>query len=421
MFYHERMRLARCAVLGLCLFAAFGCNRSAAKKLAPNPVHEWAVRQPRITEDEELSGKDLAIISNALAFKYFKAVDVQGQNIVISPLGMTVSLVMLSNGARGQTEKQLMDLMYCKGGIRPLNQGVRYFMLAMHKDRDSPISLANGAWGISGFPLDQKFIAEMRNDFGGSASNDLPAGQAGVDVINNWISQATNGVIGKCVDPFSGEERFVIANAAAFNGAWKIPFDPKRTRNRAFRLTDGSTTDVPTMKLEMQSFRYLDNDRVTAAMLPYHNEDYAMVLVQPAHGKGSPDQFLRKQTWESWGAMLGDMYDSDIDVELPKWSFTSRIDMHDALAKLGLSKVVADGDFSGFTPAAAKGAFLSQSKHAASISVDENGTQAAAASVNVGAGGGPGFHGDSPFAFAIIHRPTAAILFLGVVNDPSKS
>jgi len=418
LLYHERMRSARCAVLGLCLFLAFGCHSSnsahSTLNLSPGPVQEWAAKQPKPTEGDDLAGKEIALLSNALAFRFFKAVDTPGQNIVISPLSMTFGLAMLADGAKSKTQKQILDALGDKGGLDVLNQGVRDLMIRLHSGKDCPVSIANGVWTFQGLPFDPKFQKTLQSTF------DASVGSGNADTANKWISDATRGMITNCVDPLGGEEKFAMANTAAFAGAWKVQFDPKKTRTAPFALPNMTQVAVPMMRLEKQEFYFSYDEKLTVAMLPYRDEDFAIVLLQPEHGTNkSPEDLLAAQTWESWGTLLGGLYKSEIDVELPKWSFATKLDTKNALSKLGLSQLMLDGDFSAIGPKVG-GAFLSQAKHAATIQVDEQGTQAAAVSVNIGAAGGEGFSGIRPFAFAIIHRPTGAILFLGVVNDPTK-
>jgi serine protease inhibitor len=415
--YHDPMRAIFCATIGLCLIVV-GCHHADPYAIKPSPVQEWAQKQSRPQDSDTDAGQEVALLSNAFAFDLFRAVDNPGQNICTSPLGVMMTLSMVANGANGETQKLILNRLGDTGGVKPLNTGMRDLMIALHSGDDCPITLANSVWTTAGYPPSPFYVSTVDHVFGGNVNTNLRNGNAGADAINDWTNEATGGLIDHAIDHVSPNENVVIENAAAFRSRWLSEFDPRTTRGDTFTLANKQTVQADFMNLDGKMFPFVEDAEVTCVMLPYKNEAFDMVLAQPT--SGTADQFLAKQTWETWGALLGKLETSRVSLKIPRWKSRYQTDLLRVLPKLGLGSLLKSADLSGISPALKSG-FVSQAVHGTYIEVDEQGTKSAANTDMSGAmGGGSSFKGDHPFAYAIIHKPTGAILFLGVCNDPTK-
>ena len=408
------MRSLTCAALGLCL-CLFSCHHSDSYGLKPGPVQEWARKQPSLTTAEEHDSEEFALLSNVLAFKLFAAADKPGENIMISPVSAAMTLAMLANGAKGETQTNILKALNDVGGLKPINNGAYAFMVRLESTANTPIALSNAAWMIGSNPPtpDRVFSSSLSKSF------DAKVGNANsIDVINDWAKQTTDGMIDHVADTNS-TANVAIENCAAFKAAWLCEFDPKQTEHGDFNVTDRHRVQTQFMRLDHRKFPYYEGNGVEFMMLPYKDQDFAMVLINTE--QSTPEEFLKKQTWESWGTLLGSTYSLPMEctVRIPRWTSRYRLDLLSLLPKLGMSQELSKADFSGIAPNL-KGDAIAGAAQSTFIDVNEHGTDSSAATYVSGDTGGGFFNGDHPFAYAVIHKPTGAILFLGVLNDPRK-
>lgn len=418
--YDDGMQRRLCVLFGLLLIS--GCHKEPAYKPAtmkPGPIQAWANRAPKQTASDDRAGKDYAKLSNDFAFKFFTAVDSPGKNAFVSPMSVTMALSMLANGARGRTQDLILKSLGETGGVKSLNAGARNMMVVLHSGKDCPVTFANAVWTMAGYPPEPTFVSAMGDNYAAQVQTNLPIGQAGADQVNKWASDMTSGLVDHAIDPIDGQTHSVLDNAAAFADNWASQFDPRKTKQGLFVKADGSETQVPLMSQEHLQCLYGEADKATCVELAYKSSDFAMVMVSPNHDStDTPEAFLAKQTAASWKSMLDDLNETPTTIELPRMTFREQMDLKKALPGLGLGDLLNRTDMSGISPKL-EGDFLSKAVQNTFLQVDEHGTTAAANTQLDTAGGGFEFAGTRPFAFAIIHKPTGAILFLGVCNDPS--
>jgi serine protease inhibitor len=415
MFYHlDRMRSYRLVICGLCL-AVISCKGGDPHAIKPGPVHEWARKEPEQSTEYKHSGEEFGLLSTALAFKLFSAVAQPGENQMVSPISITMVLGMIANGAKGNTQTEILKALHVNGGVDSVNSAAYTAMLGLHEGSESPVSISNGVWMVSIMP-EPVFVSKIENKFGGRVS-DVAIGKEGATEINNWTKEATCGMIDHVLDEVSPQDVVVLVNATAFAGSWAHQFDPAETEIGKFSVTKETTVDAKFMKMRKATFPHALTKDAECLSMRYIISDYSMVFMLPR--SGSPTDFLAKQTWESWGELLGSLKEREIDVEIPKMKFRNHIDLIPALKKTGFGAMFRGADFSGFSSGAA-GSPLSKVLHDTYLEVDEKGTSAVATTAVFKKALAPSFEADRPFAFAIVHRPTGGILFLGVCNDPTQ-
>ena len=250
---------------------------------------------------------------------------------------------------------------------------------------------------------------------------------AAADAINRWVNHNTNGKIPTIIGEPESNTRLVLTDAVYFKGKWRSPFDPKKTQPRAFHLTRDAFTQAPMMAQE-GSYPYFETESFQAIRLAYGNGSYEMYVFLPRESEGLPDlmKSLNQQRWNEWRA---NFLEHKGRIELPRFESRWGRQLNPALKAMGMATAF-DPDHADFsrihTPPPSL--FISVVQHKTYVKVDEEGTEAAAAtSVTVAATSAiirepPPFEMivDHPFFFAIAERQSGAILFTGVMMDPTK-
>ncbi len=357
---------------------------------------------------------------------YMAAAD-PAKNTVISPLSIGYAFGMARAGASGQTASQL-DRVFgfpASGPHAAFNDLDRQIVTAGGPPpRPSPgatrapdtrpappvVAIANGLFIQDGLPVPDGFLRTLASQYGAGARI-FSSGQ-GADQINAWIRDQTAQRITKLFDQLDPATRLVLANAVYLKADWQIPFAKDPTTDATFTRADGTTVTVPMMR-QKQSLRYASGQGWQAVELPYAASELAMRVIV-AQGALSPAELLSPQTLTQVEAGLRP---ERVDLFLPRWDFATDLDLLPALNTLGLTAL---DNFSGMSP---ERLALDQAVHRANITVDEWGTEAAAVTglaFLTSLPAGPQFvvRADRPFAFAIVHQPTGAPLFIGHIADP---
>ncbi len=291
------------------------------------------------------------------------------------------------------------------------------------------LSIANSAWIQNGFPIHdayrQLLEANHRAEF---QSVDFATGaEAARAAINTWVDEATRHKIPQLLPAGSldSSTRLVLANAIYFKARWQRPFRPQATSDQPFHRPGQPDVDVPTMRMTAH-FRYLETDTYQAIELPYLDVPYAMVVWLPKQAGGLADL---ERAVIAGGATAGlDQRLSRVLVQLalPKFKVSSNLSLNRTLAALGMRDAFTESaNFSGITD---EPLWISAAVHQALVEVDEEGTEAAAATGLVAATAAAVaepeqmkiFRADHPFVFAIRDTNSGDLLFMGRVNNPEK-
>jgi serpin B len=331
---------------------------------------------------------------------------------VISPMSIRTALATVREGASGAARRALDEVL---GPEPPAS--------VLVSDQAIRLALAQALWVDLEYRLAPAFTE--RAAALGVDCRTLDFGDPGASAeVNRWAADKTEGMIERVVDGFESDERFALANAAFFEGSWTYPFDPAQTAPRPFTRADGSIVEAPTMRLA-GDLEYGENDDVQAVSLPYGNElELGFVAVIAREGLEPP-----RFDATGWGDLRTEMRSREGAVSLPRLHLTSRLDLGDAMTALGLGPAFVPGaDFDGLFEGPGDKA-LGRILQLARVDLDEQGTRAAAVTVVTARATSllldppPPFdlRFDRPFLWAIEHRPTGTLLFLGIVNDPEES
>jgi serpin B len=297
--------------------------------------------------------RTLADAGEAFAFEFLREVTREedpAANIFVSPLSASMALGMALAGAEAETFQAMRDALRLAGLEREAI-GVAYkslIELLAGLDPAVRLEIANSVWHREGFTLEDAYLSEVARDFlarvEGLDFNDPGA----ADVINAWVSEATEGLIDAIVvPPIDPLTMAFLINAIYFNGAWTLQFDPEQTASGDFRRSDGSTVSVPFMSMADESFPYVGTPDYQAIELPYGGEAFSMTVVLPSEEIGI-EAFVESLDAEAWAGILAGLRKTELFVALPKFKLEYEKNLNEVLKALGMEVAFdpAAADFS---------------------------------------------------------------------------
>jgi serpin B len=304
-----------------------------------------------------------------------------------------------------------LDLALARRGEGPQGRGRESYRL----------NIANAIWGQEGYVFLPEFLDVLAENYGaGLRLLDFAGAPEGSRLaINDWVSDQTEGKIRDLMpqDVINTQTRLVLTNAIYFKAGWSFPFKAQDTEEGPFHLTDGGEVTVPMMKQSLK-FRYAEGDGYQALELPYGLGELSMVILLPQAGQF--EAFEGSLDAGRVGAIVKNFEEWDVTLSIPRFEFESGFSLKETLAAMGMPDAFGAADFSGMT--GSPELLISAVEHKAFVSVDEEGTEAAAATGVAMEVSAPNRHAeftvDRPFVFLIRDNETGAILFVGRVMNP---
>jgi len=375
-----------------------------------------------------------ATASNAFGWALHQRLAKSGGNVIWSPYSVSSVLGMGLAGARGRTRTEMATVMHAPdGGADAFAQamGVHQRLLEYRAGADNTLRVANAIFAAPDARFLPDYVLSMGAAYGGGLNRiDFGADpEAARTAINGWAGKQTENLIPNLIPKgvIVPTTRAVLCNALYFQGSWESQFKSKDTQPRPFWISDTKSVQPPTM-YRKGKIRIDEMETATVASFPYEGDTLSMVIILPDDRMGLA-AMERRLTAESLQqhilAALGAKKRKDVLLYLPKWKARTGANLVPELKALGMQACFdADAaDFSGMLEG--DGIYVSHVLHQAVIEVDEEGTEAAAATAMVmkEKGAKPKsnvFRVDHPFLYAIVEHETKAILFLGRCVDPSK-
>ncbi len=403
---------------------------AAAAALAAHPAWIATIRAQGTSLDDLVSG------NTRFALDLYDNLRQSAEgNLFISPLSISLALAMTYTGASGDTADQMADCLgfdLAPDAIGPAFRDLVDDLITRGSAEDDPsgevtaraLNIANALWGEQTYPFSDDFMDNLEDDFGAGLQlvdfkNEPDAAR---NDINEWVEENTEDRIQDIVPEgaLNADTRLVLANAIWFYGAWANPFEPDDTEDGDFTLLDGDTVSIPFMR-QTKFMSYAEGDGFQAVELPYAGSGFSFTVILPDAGEfDTVEESLDT-------SFLDDLVSTDVRLELPKFSFEFDAALADPLKALGMTDAFNGNlaDFFGMIgDPEADPLFISEVLHKAFIAVDEEGTEAAAATIVMmeGATAAPSepveIRVDRPFIFAIRDTETGTLLFLGRVLDP---
>jgi serine protease inhibitor len=403
---------------------AWGCAGSAA---AMAVATSEATRAGGSTSD----AVPAALATTAFGLDLLRTAAYGSGNVVLSPTSVALALAMARAGAAGETATQMDAVLHdapqaaSGNGLNSLEQslaGLSGPVKVNGQDQQLTLRIANAPFAQRGYPLEQAYLDTLAAKFGAGLrlvdfSGDI---QGAKESINGWVSDQTEKRISNLLDTLDPLTRLVLVNAIYLKAPWQTPFEAAGTAGQPFTRLDGSVVSVPTMTAVVDA-SYARGSGWQAVELPYAGGSLAMTIVVP----DDLAPFDRSLTGDEFGRIVAALAPTPVDLALPRFKTETRADLNGPLSELGMPLAFDPGraDFSGITTQ--ERLFIAAVVHQATISVDENGTEATAATAVVMAAASIAapqpisVRIDRPFIFAVRDTSTGAVVFLGRIVDPS--
>jgi len=333
-------------------------------------------------------------------------------------------------GARGETEQQMGDTLHYtlpQDRLHPAFNGLDLELAGRAEGAEGQgggfkLNIANAIWGQTGYSFLPEFLDILAENYGAGLRvlDFVKAPDDSRVTINDWVSDETEDKIRDLLPEGSMTPAtvLVLTNAIYFNAAWSHPFEEELTHDGPFYLLDGGQVIVP-MMTQTKYFGYAEGAGYQAVELPYEGGKLSMVILLP--DAGWFEEFTTELDAERAASMLKDIGAQDVHLTMPKFTYESQFRLKETLAAMGMPAAFSTADFSGMD--GTRELFIGDVIHKAYVSVDEAGTEAAAATAVVMPTGAPAppreVTVDRPFVFMIRDIETEAILFLGHVVNPS--
>ena len=368
----------------------------------------------------------------------------QEGNLFFSPSSIHAALSMTYAGAAGKTAEQIKDVLDLPDSLDETANGYQDLLADLN---DTPevtfgaeedgkyvqkkmpayrLHMANALWPQKGCRFKEDYITLVSKHFDAAIEPlDYRKPEPARKRINDWVAKKTQDRIKNLIGPgvLNPGTRLVLTNAVYFKSSWASDFSKSATEDGTFHLGHGKTATVPMMH-QADTFKAFQNDQLQGLSLPYKGHELDMVILLPRKkdGLAAMEKTLTAEKLTAW---LGKLTGQRVRVTMPRWKLSSSFALRAPLSAMGMADAFAPGkaDFSGMTEA--EKLFISAVLHKAFIAVDEEGTEAAAATaVVMEATAMPPaatmeFTADHPFLYLIRHRPTGTILFMGRLANPA--
>ena len=388
----------------------------------------------RITSPDVSASEQALLVegNSAFAFDLYEALKEQDGNLFYSPHSISVALAMTFAGARGQTAEQMADTLQFLLEQERLHPAFNWLDAelasrgegAEGKDEDGfRLNVVNAIWGQKDYDFLDAFLDVLAENYGAGLRildfmNETEESRL---AINDWVSDQTEERIKDLIPEgvITPLTRLVLTNAIYFNAAWEYPFDEDVTVDGDFYLLDDGQVTVPMMK-QTESFGYTEGDGYQAVELQYDGDELSMIILLPE--AGNFQDFEEELQADQVSDIISDLQPAAVALTMPKFEFDSEFSLTDTLAAMGMPVAFSGAaDFSGMTGSADLS--ITEVIHKAFVSLDEAGTEAAAATaVIMDESETPGEPTevtiDRPFIFLIRDIETGAILFVGRVVNP---
>ena len=377
------------------------------------------------------SSEALASAVNAFAADLHPRLGAKGDNLFFSPFSIEAALGMTAAGARGETLDEMRKVLHLPADPHAAFGGLiaRLNSAGLDKLRPYQLSVANAIWAQKGYPWHKEFVELTREHYGaGVVDVNFAESEAARKQINDWVEKETKDKIKELIPRgvISMLTRMVLANAIYFKANWRYQFDKKLTQDAPFTRADGTKPPVPLMHMnrdfaygETTMFVRRGGEKVQILELPYAGEELSMVVYLPEAADGAE----RLGQWLQ-GKDLGrpELKKRQVSVYLPQFKAETSYSLKPVLIDLGMKAAFDDADFTGMSPKG-RDLYISHVLHKAFVEVNEEGTEAAAATAVVlkerVAERVTVFRADRPFVFTIRDNKSGTVLFLGRYSGPT--
>ncbi|WP_375509804.1 serpin family protein [uncultured Nostoc sp.] len=407
-----------CSVLG---YSQVDSNKSAlAQSGLPQP--ETPLQKKTLKTDTKIVES-----SNKFGFKLFSEVlkkDRDQKNVFISPSSVAIALAMTYNGASGTTQLAIAKTLELQGlNLSEINSSYAAALKQLLDNSDPKVQLkiANSLWAKQNFSFQPDFIQRIQYFYKAKVSNLNFQDSKAPSIINNWVKENTNGKIDQIIEKIEPSQVLFLINAIYFKGKWSKEFDKSQTAQYPFYTTSGKPKQHPMMS-QSGDYRYYESKQFQAVSLPYGKDGKFSFYIFLPKQNSNLKAFYQNLSVENWDKWITQFSKQKGFIRLPRFKSEYDVTLNDALKTLGMEEAFSSkANFSGM----GKNLSISEVKHKTFVEVNEEGTEAAAAtSVGIALTSlrqePEPFQMivDRPFFCAIRDNQTGRVLFMGSIIDP---
>jgi serine protease inhibitor len=419
----RRYALAAASVV---LFSVLGCSQVESSKSA---LAQSSLPQPETPLQKKTVNIDTKIVesSNKFGFKLFSEVlkDGKGENnVFISPSSVAIALAMTYNGASGSTQQAMAKTLELQGMNLPeINSSYAAVLKQLLDNQDAKIqlSIANSLWANQDVSFAPDFLKRTQDFYQAKVSNLNFKDAAASNIINNWIKENTKGKITQIIEKIESNQVLFLINAIYFKGKWTNEFDKSQTAQYPFYITSSRRKQHSMMSQE-GDYRYYENEQFQAVSLPYGKDGKISFYIFLPKQNSNLKAFYQNLSFENWEKWMTQFNKQKGFIRLPRFKTDYEVTLNDALKSLGMEEAFSNkANFSGM----GKNFAISQVKHKTFVEVNEEGTEAAAATsvgiVTTSLRDEPEpfrMIVDRPFFCVIRDNQTGNVLFMGSIIEP---
>jgi serpin B len=413
------------AAASVVLFSVLGCSQVSGGTNSPTkselPYSETHLAKKTLTSDPQLVDAN-----NKFGLKLFSEISQNNSsqdNIFVSPSSVAIALAMTYNGASGATQAAMAKTLELQGMSLPeINSAYATLQrLLENPDPQVQLTIANSLWANQEFTLQPHFIQSTQKFYQAQVRNLDFKNPTIANTINQWVAQETGGKINKIVDQIEPDQVLFLINAIYFKGQWSNQFDKSQTAEHPFNLISGEQKQRPMMS-QTGEYRYLENDNFQAVSLPYGADGQVSFYIFLPKQESNLQTFHQNLNFHNWEKWMSQFTNRDGFIRLPRFTTDYEITLNDALQALGMGEAFTNqANFSSM----GGNLKISQVKHKTFVEVNEEGTEATAAT-SVGIVATAFREKPEPFRM-IVNRPffcairdnqTGSILFMGSITNP---
>lgn len=412
----EVMKTKLYLLTSIFLFSFFSCQKESIDIIGDYREIQLDSKAAQIVQADNEFGFEL--------FQKIYTAETEYENIMVSPLSVSLALAMTYNGANGQTKTAMQETLKLYG-LTPeeINTSYQTLINALKSlDPKVILEIANAIFYRDDFSVENNFISINKKYYNSEVSALDFGSPSALETINGWVARQTHDKIETILDRISREHVMFLLNAIYFKGTWAKEFNTESTVEHPFYAEDGTSFQTETM-LRLDTLPYTSNHLFSAIELSYGQGNFNMHIFLPNEGKTLQnilDQ-LNKNNWETWIENFEKT--QSVDIHFPKFKYAYEIQLNDVLTDMGMG--VAFTNLADFTGINREGNLnIDYVKHKSFIEVNEEGTEAAAVTIvamernSVNDTPKIPFYVNRPFLYTITEKSTGAILFIGTVKNP---
>ncbi|MCF8231746.1 MAG: serpin family protein [Bacteroidales bacterium] len=365
--------------------------------------------------------------NNAFGLRLFQKLNHQknnNRNIVISPLSTAMVLGMAYNGTENETKEKLSGVLgWNQLDRKEINHFNNRLINHLHDQSENiQMNIANAIWYSRNIDIKPAFLKKNKDNFHAFASSVNAENQPTSEMINRWATRSTDGNITNVVERIPSRQMLYLLNATYFKGNWKNDFNKSKTTESTFFLENGTSKSI-SMMWQKADLKYYDNNQFQLVELPYENKNYCMYILLP-DSDVKLERVIDSLNYKSWHSYKESLsMKRNINFGMPRFQCEHSVGMKDLVSGMGLEKLFhqSKADLSGISD---QQVAISEMMHKAAIDVDEEGTEASAAtslaiSFTTLVEDNPfNLIVNRPFIFAIEEKRSNTLLFIGKMTRP---